>query len=303
MMAYRTLIQQGQPPVQVKAQEQRLQELLSEAGERLENTNLSPTMSFTGGLVILLREGLEAILVLAAIAAFLIKTGRRDVLPYLHVGWISALLLGGVTWVIATYTIDISGANREVTEGVTALLAAAILFYVGLWLHNRVHAQHWQRFIQSKVRNALNGRTLWALALVSFIAVYREVFETVLFYQALWVQAGPAGQHLVVFGFVVAVVMLLALAWLIFRFSVHLPLRLFFSANAALLYVLAFVFLGNGIAALQEAGQLPVNPVNFPEIGLLGIHPNLEVLGLQGLLILFTLLWTFRDTLGLRRQP
>lgn len=291
MADFRALIQR-QAAVQTAAeQEQRLQGLLAEAGERLSGGGLSPTMSFVSAFVILLREGLEAILVLAAIAAFLVKTERRDSLPYLHAGWVSALALGVATWVIAAYVINISGASRELTEGVTALLAAVILFYVGFWLHNKTHARRWKQFIEGKVRGALGGRTLWALAAVSFIAVYREVFETVLFYQALWMQSGPSSQHLVVAGFVVAAAMLVALAWLIFRFSVRLPLRLFFGANSVLLYLLAIVFAGNGVAALQEAGKLPIDPVNFPRVDLLGIHPNLQSLGLQAALLSFAIVW------------
>src|SRR5690606_33812801 len=252
---------------------------------------LSPTMSFTSSFIILLREGLEAILVLAAITAFLVKTERRDSLPYVHAGWVAALLLAIATWAVAAYVIDISGAGRELTEGFTALLAAGILFYVGFWLHNKTHARRWKQFIEEKVRGALGSRTLWALAAVSFVAVYREVFETVLFYQALWMQSGPEGQRFVVTGFVVAAAALVVLAWLIFRFSVRLPLRLFFGVTAVLLYLLAIVFAGNGIAALQEAGKLPVDPVNFPRIDLLGIHPTLQSLTLQAALLGFAILW------------
>lgn len=291
MADFRTLIQRQAPVQTVAKQGQRLQGLLAEAGERLNNGSLSPTMSFVSAFVILLREGLEAILVLAAIAAFLVKTERRDSLPYLHAGWVSALALGVATWAVAAYVIDISGASRELTEGVTALLAAVILFYVGFWLHNKTHAKRWKQFIESKVRGALSGRTLWALAAVSFIAVYREVFETVLFYQALWMQSGPSSQHLVVAGFVVAAVMLVGLSWLIFRFSVRLPLRLFFGANSVLLYLLAIVFAGNGVAALQEAGKLPIDPVDFPRVDLLGIHPNLQALCLQAALLSFAIVW------------
>jgi high-affinity iron transporter len=190
------------------------------------------------------------------------------------------------TWWVAAYVVDISGASRELTEGITALLAAAILLYVGLWLHNKLQAQRWKEFIESKVQGAFEGGTLWGIALVAFIAVYREVFETVLFYQALWLQAGRGGQHMVVVGFVVAAVALVVLSWLIFKFSVRLPLRAFFAINSVLLYALAVVFAGKGIAALQEAGQLPVTSITFPTIDLLGIYPNLQALGLQAALIL-----------------
>ena len=92
---------------------------------------------------------------------------------------------GGVTWLAASYLITLSGADREITEGVTALLAAAMLLYVGFWMHRHAHAARWKAFIETRVASALSGRTMWALGSISFLAVYREAFETVLFYQAL----------------------------------------------------------------------------------------------------------------------
>ena len=121
------------------------------------------------------------------------KTGRRDALPYVHAGWIAALVLGAITWALATFFVEISGANRELTEGLTALVAAAMLLYVGWWLHGKSYAQAWARFIKEQVGQALAKRTLWAMAAVSFFAVYREMFEIVLFYQALWAAGRRVG--------------------------------------------------------------------------------------------------------------
>jgi high-affinity iron transporter len=240
--------------------------------------------------MILLREGLEAILILAAILAFLSKADRHDAIRHVHAGWLAALTLGIATWLAATYFITISGANRELTEGITALLATAVLLYVGFWLHGKVYAQRWKRFIETKVRGALTSRTMWALALVSFLAVYREVFETVLFYQALWVQAGPAGHTGILIGFVGAAGALIVLAWLIFRYSVRLPIALFFGTSSALLVGLAVVFAGKGVAALQAAGIFPIDPVHIPSIPFLGIYPNRQALALQVVLLCVVLL-------------
>jgi high-affinity iron transporter len=172
-----------------------------------------------------------------------------------------------------------------VTEGVAALIAAAVLLYVGFWMHDKAYAERWRTFLHSQLHDALSARTMWALALVSFLAVYREAFETVLFYQALWVQAAP-GYLPVVGGVVGAAVALTVLGWLIFRGSVSLPLAWFFGATSWLMALLSVVFVGKGIAALQEAGVLPVNPVNFSAIPTLGLYPNLQGLMLQALMIL-----------------
>jgi len=281
MMALRSLVGRAAPLADVEKQYAVVVDLLNRADARLSGAHLSPAATFTSALLILLREGLEAILVLAAIIAFLVKTGRRDALPYIHAGWVIAIVLGIGTWFAANSLIRISGASRELTEGVTALIAVAILVYVGFWLHGKAQAQRWQHFVHQQVMGALNRQTLWAMALVSFLAVYREMFETVLFYETLWAQVGDQTRHAFLGGIAAAIALLLAAAWAVFRYSVRLPIRWFFSATAGLLALLAVVFTGQGIAALQEAGQIPVNALHFISVPALGIFPTWQSLGAQ----------------------
>ncbi len=262
-----------------------LYDLLDQAQARLDGTSLSGSSAFASAFLILLREGLEALLVVAALAAFLIKTGRRDGLPFLHIGWGGALLLGVVTWFLASNFLTIGGEQRELTEGIAAVVAALMLFYVGFWLHDKTHALQWKRFIEGSVQKALGTGTLWALAGLSFIAVYREVFETILFYQALWLQVDVSGQQMALSGVGAAVAVLVVLAWVILRYSTRLPLRQFFGVTGIFMFVMAVVFAGKGVAALQEAGKLPVNPIQFPRVELLGIYPNLQSLAFQLALI------------------
>ena len=274
MMRYRAMLQSGARVDAVEGQARAVQALLVTVRQRLDAARLSPATIFTSALIILLREGLEAILVLAALIALLIKSGRREALRYVHAGWIAALALGGVTWLAASYLITLSGADREITEGVTALLAAAMLLYVGFWMHRHAHASRWKAFIETRVTSALSGRTMWALASISFLAVYREAFETVLFYQALWLEAGPDGHLAVGAGFAAAVLGLVVLAWLILTLGLRLPLGWFFGGGSILMAVLAVVLAGKGIAALQEAGALPVGPLDLPAIPSLGLYPT-----------------------------
>jgi high-affinity iron transporter len=284
MMAYRNAIRAGAAAQQLESAHAAAISLLRQAKHALSSGNLSPAAGLASALIIILREGLEAILVLAAMGAFLVKTQRREGLPWLHAGWISALLLGALTWVVSSTLIAVSGAQREVTEGVTALVSAGVLLYVGFWLHSKSSAARWSAFIRGRMAGAAGSfglRAGLAIALVAFLAVYREVFETVLFYQALWLQAGTAGRSAVLIGFAAGAAALVLLAWAMVRFSLRLPLSLFFGASAALLAVLAVVFAGQGIAALQEAGKLPVSPLDFPAVPLLGIYPNLQGLLLQ----------------------
>jgi high-affinity iron transporter len=274
MLRYRTLIQSRAPREAVEAQARAIVTLLDSARERLDAARLSPVTTFTSALIILLREGLEAILVLAALVAMLIKSGRREALPYVHAGWIAALALGGLTWVTASYAVTVSGAGREVTEGVTALVAALMLLYVGFWMHRHSHAARWKTFLEDRVQAALSGRTLWTLASISFLAVYREAFETVLFYQALWVEAGPSGHLAVGAGCLAGFVGLILIAWLVLKLGLRLPVGWFFGIGSALMAVLAVVLAGKGIAALQQAGRLPVEPVDLPTIPSLGVYPT-----------------------------
>lgn len=285
MTRYRELIRAGAEQQVVSAQATQVLVLLEQADTALSSHSLTPAAAFAGSFIILIREGLEALLVVAALAAFLIKTGRRDGLVYLHLGWSAALGLGILTWLGSRTLFDFSGAGRELTEGVAALAAMAVLFYVGFWLHNKTHALQWKRFIEGSVNKALSSGTLWALAGLSFIAVYREVFETILFYQAMWLQADTSGQGSMLAGLGAAAGVLVLLAWLLLRYSTRLPLRQFFAFTSMFMFALAVIFAGKGVAALQEAGRLPLNPVAFPRIDILGIYPNLEGLALQALLL------------------
>lgn len=292
MTGLRTDIRNGMPVAALEAEVIHIKGMLDTAAERLQQRSLSGAAAFTSAFFILVREGLEALLVVAALAAFLVKTEHRKNMRYLHYGWIGALAVGFLTWLASVSLIEISGASREITEGVAALLATAVLFYVGFWLHDKTNAAQWKQFIETNVRRALSAGTLWGLAGLSFIAVYREVFETILFYQALWVQTDAAGKSMALSGFGTGIGVLVVLAWVIMRYSARLPLRQFFSFTGVLMFVLALVFAGKGVAALQEAGYIPVSPVRFLRIDLLGIYPNLQGLLLQlGLLLLALFLW------------
>ena len=259
--------------------------------DRIEQTLATRTdadalTAFLGALTILLREGLEALLIVVAMIAFLRKAERTDALPYVHAGWIGALLAGGATWFAATYLVEISGASREVTEGLGALFAVAVLVSVGIWMHGKSQAGAWQRYIRDKLSHALSRGSAWFLFLLAFVVVYREVFETVLFYAALWSQ----GEHrAILLGAGLASLLLAVMAWLILRYSRRLPFGRFFAVSALLVAILAVVLTGKGISALQEAGWLAVSLYPGPRIDLLGIYPTLQGISSQVLVLLILL--------------
>lgn len=269
----RGTIGKGAPVSEVQSQIERLDALFAAAGQALVPEKADATASFIGAFTILLREGLEAILIVVAMIAFLRKTDRSDVLPYVHGGWISALVAGGATWAAATYFISISGASRELTEGFGSLIAAAVLISVGIWMHGKAHADAWQKYIQDKLSHALSKKSAWFLFLLAFLVVYREVFETILFLTALWSQGGGGAM---LAGALIALVALGLIAWLMLRFSKRLPISKFFEYSAGLVAILSVVLAGKGIAALQEAGLVDLHPLRLPRIELLGLFPTIE---------------------------
>jgi len=295
MTAHRNLIRKQAPVNAVTDSLEQIDSLLITARAKLDNTLLSGKTAFFSSLIILLREGLEALLVIAALAAFLVKTDRRDGLVYLYAGIAGAFALGALTWIASNTVFDISGAQREITEGLAALFAAVVLFSVGFWMHSKTSATQWKVFIEGSMQKHLGRGTLWGLAGLSFIAVYRELFEVVLFYQALWMQSSVDGQQMIFTGLIVATVLLVLLAWLILRYSTRLPLRQFFAVSGIFMFVLAFIFTGKGIAALQEAGKIPSDPINIPAIEVLGIYPSLEGISVQLLLIVAAVFMLYRS--------
>ena len=278
LMAYRQSLQDGMPIAQVEQRLEAAKALLKESAGLLGSDGLSWSLSYISGLLILLREGLEAILVLAAILAFLRNTGQQSAVRSVNAGWALALVAGLATWALAAYVIDVSGAQRELLEGCTALFASVMVLWLGVWMHDRRHAAAWQDYIKSSL---VSGGGRFGFAILAFFSVYRELFEVILFYETLWLQAGPAGHNAVLAGGATALVLLIGLAWVILRGSAKLPLALFFGINAALLCALSVVFAGHGVKALQEAGIFGTRPVAFFEFDWLGIHADAYSLGAQ----------------------
>ncbi len=221
----------------------------------------SAVSTFVGAATILLREGLEALLIVVAMLAFLNKGGRGEMTRPVHYGWISALVAGVLTWWAATELITVSGATRELTEGFGSVLAALVLLFVGIWMHGKAQADEWQRYIRDKLGDAVTSGSAWFLFLLAFIAVYREIFETILFYVAL---AAEGNVGALVAGALSGAVVLGGIAVAMLKFSQRLPIGKFFAYSSALVAVLAVVLAGKGVAALQEAGLIGVTPDRGP---------------------------------------
>ncbi len=269
----RGAISRNAPVAEVRGEIETLDGLFAEAARALAPDQASNASSFVGAFAVLLREGLEALLIVVAMIAFLRKAERTDVLPYVHGGWVAALLAGGLTWAAATYLITISGASRELTEGFGSLIASVVLISVGLWMHGKAQADAWQVYIREKLSTALSKKSAWFLFLLAFVVVYREVFETILFLTALWTQGGGAAM---LAGIGAAAMVLVVVTWIMLRLSRSLPIAKFFQYSAILMAALAVVLAGKGVAALQEAGLISLHPLALPRFDWLGFYPTLE---------------------------
>lgn len=252
--------------------------------------------AFLQSLLIILREGFEAILVIGAIVALLLKTGHRERLRSIWLGVGLALGASALTALLLTTLLRALPATREVIEGVTMLLAVVVLFSVSYWLISKVEAAKWQQFIREKVDAALARGGGTTLAFVAFLAVYREGAETALFYQALFREGSNTGLALVA-GIVAGGAILAVIFTLFYRFGVRIKLRPFFAVTSVLLYYLAFVFMGKGVRELQEGDVMSLHVLpGWPHVEKLGIFPSVETLLAQGLLLVlfvFAVLKTF----------
>jgi high-affinity iron transporter len=283
----------------VTAQAIELNRLLDAVDQELQASHATPTTAFLGAFTILVREGLEALLIVVAMIAFLRKAHRDDAVRYVHIGWTLALATGAATWVVATYVIAVSGAGREVTEGLSSLFAAVVLLGVGIWMHQKSIGGRWQAYLRAKLSAALDRRSMIFLFGLSFVAVYREVFETILFYAALW----TAGQKSAIgAGLFAGTIALMGVAWVLLRSSRRLPVGTFFAASSLLIAVLALVLTGKGMQALQEAGWLATTPVVFPRIDWLGVFPSQQSLLAQAFILSIVIIAFFVNRRGAIRS-
>ena len=284
---FRSLVMSDRDSSELHDLKASIEEDLRESERILQGgSSLGKYLSFVNSFAIILREALEALLIIAAIIAALAHSGNRGMIRYVHYGWVLALFAGLATWVAARTIIDISGARREIVEGVTSLLAAVILFYVSYWLISKADVKKWKEYVRSKTQGALTRRSGLTLAFVSFLAVYREAFETMLFYQALFFQTGSSMPH-VIYGLIAGVAVVFVIAFLMYRFTLRIPLKYFFSFTSVFLYLLCFILLGKGILELQEAGIISSTTADFiPYMDTLGIYPSYETAIPQAVLLL-----------------
>ncbi|WP_241951910.1 FTR1 family iron permease [Pasteurella multocida] len=290
-----SLIKANASSDQLQQQANQLAQGLSKSVEMLQGGKQSHWSMFLYSLLIILREGLEALLIVAAIVTYLIKNQHQDKLPVIRQSVYVALIASLITAVIFQFVFANAGASRELLEGFTMMIAVVMLFMMSYWLLSKVEAQNWQRYLEGKLSSALTTGSLIGLWLTSFLAVYREGAETVLFYYALVADATSAVSYLYLFAGLVVGIVILTVCYLIMRYTVvKLPLKPFFMFTGTFMYLMAFVFAGKSVLELIE-GKLfePTLITAVPEISWLGIYPYLETLIPQVILLIAALFALF----------
>ena len=238
------------------------------------------SLPLLAAFLIFAREGIEAALLIGALLAGLRKLGRPDAGRFIHAGWILALPAGVLTWWVSETVLALTSDRRELLEAGVAILAAVVLFAVSFWMISKADARRWIAYLRGRLEANLGRERLFLLGGLSFLAVYREAAETVLFTQALLLDV-PDRRGGVWLGALLGLLAVCAVAAVMSRAATRLPLGPFFAFSGILLCALATTFAGSGVYDLVAAGYLTPRPVSFPEIAWLGVHPDLTGLLVQ----------------------
>jgi high-affinity iron transporter len=269
----------------------------------------APAVAFGFSFSILFREGIEAVLLIAILLGSLSAGSAQNYKRPLGWGVLAAVGATAVVWLLTTLVIDIAPVSRELLEAITALLAVVVLVAVSFWLVSRLEHRRRQEFMRARVASAMAAGTTLAFAGLGFTAVFREGFETVLFYQALTLFAAGLGLW-VALGAVAAAFGLGGVAYAILRMGKQLPLKPMLVTGASILLLLSVAFAGNAVRSLQSADLIQATPVSWPRLPvflaeLTGIHPTSEGLAVQGAMILIFALgaaWVFAVEPARRRR-
>ena len=286
-------IRAGAPQAEVEAEGAKLLDMIQAEVTTLETKGVESGgwAMFLQAFLILLREGIEAILVLVGIIAYLGRAGHEKELSTVYNWAIAGIIMSFVTAYLFVEVLDnttTTGSGREIIEGCTALFAVLVLLGTSAWMGGKSNAKAWKSYIDKQVKLTLSTGKSRALGAAVFLAVYREGAEVILFYQALFNNA-VGDVDMIWAGFVTACVALALIFFLMQRGALRIPIGPFFKVTSAFMFILAVTFLGGGLKELQEADVIStsvIEAVPVPSIDLLGLYPTYETIVPQILLIL-----------------
>ena len=288
----RNLISSNAPSDEVVSKIAELKSGLDESERFVSGIGVvAPAIAFSSSFSIIFREGLEAALILGAILTYLEASRNEKFKKHVYAGIVLAIALTAVTWIIAQFIIEISGAQRELIEAIAGISAVVVLFWVSFWVLNKIETKKWIEFVKAKVWQATTTGSFMVFVLLSFFTVYREGFETVLFYQALFSFATYMEIY-VLAGLVLGLAVIIAVVFLVRKLGRKLPLRVLFGLTMAVGAFMSITFLGNAIREFQELGWISTTPIYniVPRLDInvatmTGIHPTVETVVAQIILL------------------
>lgn len=296
MSSYRSLIDKKEPVPKVEAQRKEIFGKLDEVKKLFAETKMSPGVAFGAAFSIFLREGFEAVLIIIILISILRAMNQPQAIRWVHFGWVAAVVIGIAAWFASGLLLSMSGLSRELMEGGISLLAVIVLIYVGFWLHRYAEMKRWRAFLESKLKAGLSQGSYIALALVAFMAVFREAFEVVLFLRAIWIDLDSSGQNVAGLGVLSSLAILIVLSYFAIKESKKLPLGVLFQVCSWTMMALAVILIGKGIHSLQEAGFVGVSTASIPvRIDLLGVYPSYQTLLAQLFLVVLFGVLLFKD--------
>jgi high-affinity iron transporter len=288
----RNLIQAQAPYGQVEAKVVEIRRGLDESERLVSGTGIiAPAIAFSTSFSIIFREGLESALIIGAIVTYLEASRNNRFKKHVYYGIVMAIGATAVTWFIAEFIIDITGASRELIEAIAGVSAVAVLFWVSFWVLNKIETKRWIEFVKARVWKATTTGSIMVFVLLSFFTVYREGFETVLFYQAM-LSFAKYMEWYIVAGLGIGLAVIVATAIVVRKLGRRLPLKVLFALTMGIGAYMSIAFIGNAIREFQEVGYIStthligiVPRLDINLASMTGIHPTLETIIAQIILL------------------
>ena len=289
--------------IQTNASNEKVQQKITEISRGLDESErlvtgtgiLAPSIAFSSSFSLIFREGLESALIIGAILTYLDASRNDRYKRHVYYGIILAIAATAVTWIFSQYIIDISGANRDVIEAIAGVSAVLVLFWVSFWILNKIETKKWIEFVKAKVWKAATTGSIMVFIMLSFFTIYREGFETVLFYQAI-ISFAKYMEWYVIAGLISGLTIIVGIAILIRKLGKKLPLRVLFGITMGIGAYMSITFIGNAVREFQEIGYIStthlfgiIPRLDINLASMTGIHPTLETTLAQILLLVIYL--------------